>query len=82
MADVAGYAFTDPITDRVVGLKVGIGIDRMRPGLPGMVVVHGDCPTPADVSPDLDCFYCPTCGWNGRISGQWAMDMLARLDAP
>jgi hypothetical protein len=69
--------FTDLISRRECVLRVGLGVDRLRPGLPGAVVLHGECPTPADVSPDLDCFYCPDCRWNGRISGAWVMDVLA-----
>lgn len=75
---VTEHLFRDPTTDRECMLQVGVGVDRLRPGLPGLAVRHGQCPTLADVSPDLDCFYCQTCRWNGRISGAWAMDMLDR----
>lgn len=75
-SDVAEHVFRDPITGRECVLRAGIDVDRLRPGLPGLGVLHGECPTIADVSPDLDCFYCQTCRWNGRISGAWAMEML------
>lgn len=77
MATMTGsHEFHDPISGLRCVLQAGAGVDRLRPGLPGLGVMHGTCPQLADVSPDLDCFYCPECRWNGRISGAWAMDML------
>lgn len=73
------HVFRDPISRRLCVLRIGVGVDRLRPGLPGAVVSHGTCPQPANVSPDLDNFYCSTCGWNGRVSGEWVMDLLAPL---
>lgn len=48
------------------------------PGQPlfsALFVEHPRCDHPADVSADLDAFYCTQCRWNGRISGAWAVDM-------
>lgn len=39
-------------------------------------VQHPGCGHLADVSADLDAFYCGICKWNGRISGAWAIDVL------
>lgn len=72
----ADHLFRDPISGRECMLRVGIDVDRLRPGMVGLGVRHGTCDQLADVSPDLDCFFCPGCGWNGRVSGAWAMDML------
>jgi NTP pyrophosphatase (non-canonical NTP hydrolase) len=42
----------------------------------GLSVVHpGSCGYRADVSANLDAFYCTECRYNGRISGAWAVDM-------
>lgn len=79
MSDHTEHLFRDPISGRECALRVGMDVDRLRPGLPGLGVRHGECPQLADVSPELDCFYCPACGWNGRVSGAWAMDLLAPL---
>lgn len=62
------YDFTDPISGHMVTLHVA----------PTLGVKHGDCPQRADVSVELDAFYCSFCGWNGRISGAWVMDLLRR----
>lgn len=65
MAD--GYPFVDPITNRTVVLRTDgqAGVD------------HPGCLVRADVSPELDAFYCRDCHWNGRISGAWFMDVLS-----
>lgn len=41
-------------------------------------VVHAGCDRLAEVSPELDCFYCSDCGRQGRISGAWFMDLWTR----
>ncbi len=61
------YPFTDPVSGRTVTLHMGpedYGVE------------HGTCLYRAEVSPHLDAFYCTGCGWNGRISGAWFMDLL------
>jgi hypothetical protein len=60
------YPFTDLVSHREVTLHMGV-----EPG-----VEHPDCIYRAEVSPELDCFFCTHCGWNGRISGAWFMDLL------
>ena len=41
----------------------------------GMGVEHPRCLQLADLSPDLDAFYCTACQWNGRVSGAWAIEI-------
>lgn len=36
-------------------------------------VYHPGCGELADLVVELDAFYCPACGYNGRISGAWAV---------
>lgn len=64
------HPFTDPLSGQVVHLQVGV--DRNSTG-----VRHADCMALADVSPELDCAFCPTCHWQCRISGAWFMDLIA-----
>lgn len=70
------HLFRDPISNRECMLRIGVNVDRLRPGMVGMGVRHGTCVQMADVSPELDAFYCPGCGWNGRVSGAWVMEKL------
>lgn len=63
---MSAHPFVDPVRGREVTLHIG--------DTPG--VEHPDCDVRADVSPQLDCFYCPACGWNGRISGAWFIDLV------
>lgn len=71
------FAFDDPIS----GCSVVLHVDGTKSAFDGLTVEHagsgpdGLCPTRADVSADLDAFFCPTCRWNGRISGAWAFDL-------
>jgi hypothetical protein len=62
-----------PFTDPVSGQQCTLRIDGTQYGDAG--VEHPGCERLADVSPDLDAFYCPGCGWNGRISGAWFMEL-------
>lgn len=41
----------------------------------GLKVEHPGCACLADVSADLDAWYCPACSRSGRVSGAWAVDM-------
>lgn len=66
---MSAHPFVDPITRQTVVLQASK--DRTAMG-----VEHGDCDRLADVSAELDAFYCTKCQWNGRISGAWFMDML------
>lgn len=65
------HSFTDPVTGRECVLVVR-PVERLFDAL---LVEHDDCDTLAEVSADLDCFFCRDCHWNGRISGAWAVDM-------
>lgn len=65
----AWVGFVDPIhADARVHLVIGTD------GLRG--VGHPDCDQLADVSLELDAFYCSACRWNGRVSGAWVVDQL------
>ena len=68
------FAFTDPIRHRECVLVIppdGRIFDEPKIG-----VAHPDCDTLADLSIELDCFYCQACQWNGRVSGAWCVDMI------
>lgn len=62
-----------PFVDLVSGQILTLRITGTRYGDAG--VEHPGCDQLADVAPDLDAFYCPRCGWNGRITGAWFMDL-------
>lgn len=70
--DGARHAFVDTASGRECVLVLGAGMP---------VVEHPDCDQPADVSVDLDAFYCPACSWNGRISGAWVVYLTERAPA-
>lgn len=65
------YPFTDPISGQRCFLR-----------LPEKAIEHPDCEHLADVSPELDAFYCSTCRWNGRVSGAWVVDVTEDYFAP
>ncbi len=68
------HPFTDPVSGRECTLITAPGsLSRVK---------HPGCPALADVSPELDAFYCRSCGWNGRVSGAWALDMAQRDQRP
>lgn len=67
------YPFIDPISGQEVVLVMGDEDSKPYDGSHG--VEHPDCEELADVSPELDAFYCTGCKWNGRISGAWFMDL-------
>jgi hypothetical protein len=60
----AEYEFLNPLSGQMVTLV--IGPDRDTTG-----VRHFDCPTLAEVFPELDCASCSFCHWQARISGAW-----------
>ena len=69
--------FLDPIRNRMCALVVPpAGRVFAFNGEPKIGVRHEGCEELADLSIELDCFYCPTCRWNGRISGAWAVDVI------
>lgn len=71
MATSRQYPFTDPVSGRECIVHFG--------DAPG--VEHPDCIYRAEVSPDLDAFFCFECSFNGRISGAWFMDLLEAQEA-
>lgn len=68
--------FTDPVSGRDFVLDIGTEQSRPYDGTNG---VEHDCNggrlALADVSPELDSFYCSKCGAGGRVSGAWFMDL-------
>lgn len=64
------HPFTDPISGRTLVLVVADTYEATG-------VEHPGCDLLANVSPDLDCFHCTACEWNGRISGRWFVDLWA-----
>lgn len=76
----ARHTFEDPISGQqrvlVMGNKDSVPYD----GTHG--VEHLGCDRLANVSPELDAFYCSACQTGGRISGAWFMDLwMAVADA-
>lgn len=64
--------FKDQVSSKLCALVRPIG-----GGLAG--VEHPDCATLADLSVDLDAFYCQRCRMNGRVSGAWCADLIAKV---
>ena len=76
---MTGTARAEVFIDGVSRRHCTLVIDPAKPLWDGGAVVqHPDCEHPADVSVDLDCFYCQSCRWNGRISGAWAYDLYVQ----
>ena len=71
------HSFIDLVSHVEVVLLVPPG-GRLypKPGEPAIGVKHPNCDRLADVSIELDCFYCQDCRWNGRISGAWVYDLM------
>lgn len=65
---MSAHPFTDPVSSKPCVLEV---IPGCPPG-----VRHPGCGALADVSAQLDAFYCPACAYNGRISGAWVVGLL------
>lgn len=72
------YKFTDPSSGRRATLVLGPEPLAPYDGKHG--VRHDQCATLADVSPDLDAWYCRACKVGGRISGAWFMDKWMSRD--
>jgi hypothetical protein len=66
VSDLLEGIFVDPISGRQCFLATD----------PLLGVAHPNCPELADVTVELDAFYCRACGWNGRVSGAWVMDVV------
>ncbi|SRR6266566_3003174 len=74
---MAALAFTDLVSNQRCELVIPPG-GRVYPGPgePKIGVAHPGCPAVADLAVELDAFWCPACGWNGRVSGAWCVDMI------
>lgn len=73
------HEFTDPISGRTMVLDMtNAAAGTPYDGTHG--VEHVGCARLADVSPELDAFYCPECRCSGRISGAWFMDLWMAAD--
>ena len=59
-------------TDYLTGDRCFLVIDP--DGKPG--VRHRNCPVMAALVAELDAFYCMECGYNGRVSGRWAVEIV------
>jgi len=55
-----------PFIDPISGQECALVITYERTG-----IKHPECSQLADISLDLDAFFCLECGWNGRVSGAW-----------
>lgn len=66
MSPPDGHQFVDHAHDVTVTVHFG--------DAPG--VEHPGCAYRAEVFPELDAFFCRGCRWNGRISGEWFMQLL------
>jgi hypothetical protein len=71
------YRFFDSVHGATCTLVVPAG-GRVFPsdGEPKVGVEHAGCDEIADLSVELDSFYCRACQWNGRVSGAWAVDCI------
>lgn len=67
----ARRSFVDPTSGKERELLVLTNCDG---AFDALKVDHG-CSELADVSADLDAWFCPACQRSGRISGAWAVDM-------
>lgn len=69
--------FTDDVSGRECVLVVPPGGHVYPlPGNPKTGVEHPGCEALADLCVELDAFWCPSCGWNGRVSGAWCADVI------
>jgi hypothetical protein len=68
------YPFPEPISGEARILVVPPG-GSLR-GSPRIGVEHPGCQALADVSLELDAFYCSRCKATGRVSGAWALGRM------
>lgn len=76
------HPFVDPIRGEKCVLVIPSN-GRIFPnqGQPKIGVEHPRCDHLADLSVDLDAFYCPVCRWNGRVSGAWCVSKIEAASA-
>lgn len=65
------HEFLNPLSSQMVTLVIG-------PDSESTGVRHFDCPTLAQVFPELDCASCSRCHWQARISGAWFAEVYAQ----
>lgn len=76
-ATITREPFTDPVSKRRCLLVIPpAGKIFPAEGEPKTGVAHPGCTELADLSLDLDAFFCPECKLSGRISGAWALDRI------
>jgi hypothetical protein len=68
-----GHRFTDLVSGRTCAVVIGPATDLFD-GETG--VAHPGCDQLADISINLDAFYCRVCRYSGRVSGAWVVDLL------
>ena len=73
----AAWDFVDPISGELLQLVIALSEPSFFDGRSG--VLHPGCNFLADVSADLDAFYCNHCGRGGRISGMWAVAAIQHV---
>lgn len=72
----ARRSFVDPTSGKERELLVLTNCDG---AFDALKVDHG-CSDLADVSTDLDAWFCPVCHARGRISGAWALDVYDEVN--
>lgn len=60
------FPFIDPVSGKPCAVHLGDASGIEHPG----------CKFRAQVSPELDAFFCRECGFSGRISGAWFIELL------
>ena len=45
---------------------------------PKIGIRHPGCKSLADITVELDAFWCLQCQWNGRVSGNWVIDQVRK----
>lgn len=69
-----GHMFTDPTNP---GAMLALVVDDA--GTP--TVEHLPCGTGADVTVELDAWYCPACSRRGRVAGSWVVSIVRAVGA-
>lgn len=77
VSEACEFPFVDPMTGDTLVVVFGAAPLVPYDGKHG--VRHDGCERLADVSPDLDCWFCPECRRQGRVSGAWFMDLWQEM---
>lgn len=76
---VATHGFIDLVSGLACVLIIPTnGHAYPRNGEPKIGISHPECDQLADISVELDAFWCPKCRMNGRVSGHWVHDMVTQ----